>query len=50
MSLIMSDETALQENPGMAEKMRYYAACIRDCFDTEGWPETTLWEQGLQES
>jgi hypothetical protein len=28
----------------MAEKMRYYAACIRDCFDTEGWPESALWE------
>ena len=23
---------------------RYYDACIRDCFNTEGWPETTLWE------
>ena len=45
MAVIMSDKTVLQENPGMAEKMRYYAACIRDCFDTEGWPETTLWEQ-----
>ena len=45
MSLIMSDKTVLQENPSMAEKMRYYAACIRDCFDTEGWPETALWEQ-----
>ena len=44
MSVIMSDKTILLENPGMAEKMRYYAACIRDCFDTEGWPETTLWE------
>ena len=44
MALIMSDKTLLQENPGMAEKMRYYAACIRDCFDTKGWPETTLWE------
>ena len=44
MSLIMSDKTVLQENPGMTEKMRYYAACIRDCFDTAGWPETTLWE------
>ena len=44
MSVIMSDKTVLQENPGMAEKMRYYAACIRDCFNTEGWPETTLWE------
>ena len=44
MSQIMSDKTLLQENPGMAAKMRYYAACIRDCFDTEGWPETTVWE------
>jgi hypothetical protein len=49
MSAIMSDKTVLQENPGMAEKMRYYAACIRDCFDTEGWPENTLWEQVLEE-
>lgn len=48
MSLVISDKTILQENPGMAEKMRYYAACIRDCFDTEGWPETTLWEQVLK--
>ncbi len=48
MALIMSDQTALEENPGMAEKMRYYAACIRDCFNTEGWPETTLWEPVLQ--
>lgn len=50
MSLIMSDKTVLQENPAMAEKMRYYAACIRDCFDTEGWPETTQWEQAPQTS
>ena len=49
MSVIISDKTVLQENPGMAEKMRYYAACIRDCFDTEGWPENTLWEQVLEE-
>ena len=45
MANIIADKTILQENPGMAEKMRYYAACIRDCFDTEGWPETVLWEQ-----
>ena len=44
MSAIMSDKTVPEENPCMAEKMRYYAACIRDCFDTEGWPESTLWE------
>ena len=44
MSAIISDKTILQENPAMAEKMRYYAACIRDCFDTTTWPEQTLWE------
>ena len=44
MAQIISDKTILQENPGMAEKMRYYADCIRDCFDTAGWPETTVWE------
>ena len=30
------------------EKMRFYAECIRDCFDTDGWPEVTLWEQILK--
>ena len=33
---------------GTREKLRYYAACIRDCFDTEGWPETAAWEQVLE--
>ena len=33
---------------GTREKMQYYADCIRDCFDTEFWPETTIWEQVLQ--
>lgn len=33
---------------GTSRKLQYYAACIRDCFDTEGWPETTLWEQVLK--
>lgn len=34
--------------PGRKAKMQYYADCIRDCFDTEGWPEVTAWEQPLQ--
>ena len=38
---------AFEEGTGRRAKMRYYADCIRDCFDTEGWPETTLWEQVL---
>ena len=33
---------------GTRRKLQYYADCIRDCFDTEGWPETTLWEQVLE--
>lgn len=37
-----------ESGSGTREKLRYYADCIRDCFDTEGWPETTLWEQVLK--
>lgn len=33
---------------GTRAKLQYYADCIRDCFDTDGWPETTSWEQVLQ--
>lgn len=44
MALAISDGEALREYPAMAEKMRYYAACIRDCFDTDGWPDTAPWE------
>lgn len=33
----------------LREKLRYYCACIREAFDTTGWPETTLWEQYLTE-
>ena len=33
---------------GTRRKLQYYADCIRNCFDTEGWPQTTLWEQVLQ--
>ncbi|MBR5489997.1 MAG: hypothetical protein IKV79_01865 [Oscillospiraceae bacterium] len=44
MALIMTDGELVRNNPNMAAKMRYYAQCIRDCFDTEGWPEATAWE------
>ena len=33
---------------GLHAKMQYYADCIRDGFDTQGWPETTAWEQYLK--
>ena len=35
------------EMPGTLEKLRWYAACIRDAFDTSGWTEELLWEQYL---
>lgn len=28
-------------------KLEYYCRCIRDCFNTEGWPEQTAWELAL---
>ena len=37
-----------ESGSGRHSKMQYYADCIRDCFDTTGWPETTLWEQVLK--
>ena len=33
---------------GTWAKLQYYADCIRDCFDTENWPETVCWEQVLK--
>ena len=40
----MTQAPLMEESPGMQKKMDYYARCIRDCFDTEGWPEVTAWE------
>lgn len=31
------------------KKMNYYAQCIRDVFDTEGWADTVLWEEILRD-
>ena len=33
---------------GCRAKMQFYSDCIRDCFNTEGWPEVTVWEQVLK--
>jgi hypothetical protein len=32
----------------LLEKLDYYCRCIRDAFDTSGWPDTVLWEQYLR--
>lgn len=31
----------------LLNKLDYYCRCIRDAFDTSGWPEEVLWEQYL---
>lgn len=35
--------------PILQAKLSYYCRCIRDAFDTSGWPEELLWEQYLDE-
>lgn len=31
--------------PGRLAKLEYLCHCIRDCFDTTGWPDYTPWER-----
>lgn len=41
----MSDHRiSFQIRPKLIDKMEYYSACIRESFDTTGWPEQTRWE------
>lgn len=44
---MVGEREVFNANPGLIPKLEYYCACIRDSFDTEGWPEVTLWEQLL---
>lgn len=37
-----------RDAPGRIAKLQYYSDCIRDCFDTTGWPETAAWEAPLR--
>lgn len=37
-----------EDAPVLYSKLEYYCRCIRDAFDTTGWPETTLWEEPLR--
>ena len=44
----MTEQTDMFDaNPQLKEKLDYYSRCIRDCFNTDGWPEVTAWEQVL---
>ena len=41
---------SFSERPDLIPKLDYYGKCIRDCFDTTGWPEQTAWEQTLAQA
>lgn len=38
---------AFSASPGRYAKLEYICQCIRDTFNTEGWPEQTIWEATL---
>lgn len=46
-SAMSYDAGTMAWNPGLLNKLKYYSQCIRDCFDTTGWPETLPWEIAL---
>ena len=51
-SEVMSEAMCLEHwrfehGTGLRLKLQFYADCIRDCFDTTGWPEVTRWERVL---
>lgn len=48
MEMAMTGSSGLfgQDSP-LARKLSYYSACIRDCFRSDTWEETTLWEKVL---
>ena len=49
MEYSMSDYGAwtFEDAAGLAQKLDFYCRCIRQAFDTTGWPEVVRWEQYL---
>lgn len=41
---------AFVDRPNLIPKLEFYSKCIRDCFDTTGWPEQTVWETILAQA
>lgn len=44
---MLGEKEVFDANPHLMPKLRYYCDCIRDSFDTTGWPEVTFWEKLL---
>ena len=47
-AMVSWGEWAFAEDTVLYRKLSYYCRCIRDAFDTTGWPDTVLWEQFLK--
>ena len=45
MAAAMTQDDRFEGSPQMQEKMRFYAQCIREAFQTTLWPEATAWER-----
>ena len=48
-SAIALEDWSFAPGSGLRAKLQFYAACIRDCFDTENWPDVVCWEQVLND-
>ena len=46
---MLGEEAVFEANPHLLPKLQYYCDCIRDSFDTAGWPEILPWEQLLEQ-
>lgn len=45
---MMDADWAFSNADGRFKKLEYLCDCIRDAFDTEGWPKQTEWEKTLE--
>ncbi len=46
-AMVNYDYNCFENAATLTRKLEYYCQCIRDAFDTTGWPDTVLWEQYL---
>lgn len=44
---MMGEDWRFTSSPGRLAKLELLCKSIRDCFDTTGWPEMTVWEMTL---
>ena len=47
---MLGDYNMFVAAPHRQAKLKYLNKCIRDAFDTNGWPKQTVWEKTLKQS